>query len=127
MPLDRDDFLYCLLAITIDSQVTWFELTKLHRTIKTESKRRGLEITNEAIAAFLKDVWTQEAVKDSVEGIIKASDPNLTLRKVTRHIRSLIKQKGKTLAIRHINFIIQKNPEVSDKYTRALKGMGYGW
>tara|TARA_R100001443_G_scaffold114611_1_gene130860 strand:+ start:3973 stop:4380 length:408 start_codon:yes stop_codon:yes gene_type:complete len=125
MPLDRDDFLYCLLGITIDSQVTWYELTELHKTIKQESKRRGLEITNEAITAFLKEVWSQEAVKDSVEAIIKTSDPNLTLRKVTKHIRSLIKEKGKAIARRHISFIIQRNPEVSDKYIKALKGMGH--
>jgi len=125
MPLDRDQFLYCLLGITIDSQITWAELTDIHKAIKVESKRRGLEITDEAIAAFLRDVWAQESVKDSVDAIIKASDPNLTLRKVTKHIRSLIKRKGKAIAKRHIRYIIQKNPAVSDKYIKALEGMDH--
>lgn len=127
MPLDRDEFLYCLLGITVDSQISWYELTLLHRTIKVESKKRGLEITDEAIAAFLKEVWAQEAVKDNVAAIIKASDPNINLRKCTRHIRNLVREKGKRLAKRHIKHIILKNPDVGDKYIRALKGMGYAW
>ena len=125
MPLDKTKFTEALLDVELDSQITIGEWIELKQVIQEEGERRRIEFERGDIQDFLHSKWAEAYVKVNVDTIIKLSDPNVTVRKVTKHIRKLIKKWGRASAERHCKYIMRKNPEHKDKFIKALRGMGY--
>tara|TARA_B100000424_G_scaffold95905_2_gene72074 strand:- start:7319 stop:7729 length:411 start_codon:yes stop_codon:yes gene_type:complete len=125
MPLDKTKFTEALLDVELDSQITIGEWIELKQVIQEEGERRGIKFERGDIQDFLHGKWAESHVQVCVDTIIKLSDPNVTVRKVTKHIRKLVKKWGRVSAERHCKYIMLKNPEHKDKFIKALRGMGY--